>query len=61
VNWDEETDGLTSTGGKVGAGLAPDKETELRIRARLEEKWALEKKMAEENRKSSRRKKKAIV
>jgi hypothetical protein len=61
VRWDEEIDGLTSTGGKVGAGLAPDKETELRIRAQLDEKLALEKKMSEESRKSSRRKKKAIV
>ena len=45
------TEGLT-TPGSMGAGHAPDKETEMKIREELEKKWALEKKSEEEARKS---------
>ena len=42
-----------------GAGYAPDRESELRIRAELEEKEALEKKEKEEEKKRKRAARKA--
>lgn len=43
---------------EVGAGIAPDRETELRIREKLDRKFAFEKQMKEEAKKRERETKK---
>jgi len=53
--------GLAIAPDKVGAGLAPDKETEMRIREGLERKWAFEKEQAEEEKKKKRNSRRSIV